>query len=113
MKTTSTKYTTVYPYKLPESSVLDTASQENFTSNTKIYGDAIRETTSLNAGTSNSDWNASSWNKDYSSFSGSYHPLFMRGGFLWSADNAGVFSFHRNMGDSIYTYGFRAVLVNI
>ena len=73
---TSTKYVTIYPYSSPESSTIDTASQNNFKNNTKIYGDAVRETTSANAGTSNSGWYTSSWNSDSSDFPALNNPFF-------------------------------------
>ena len=110
---TSTKYVTIYPYSSPESSTIDTASQNNFKNNIKIYGDAVRETTSANAGTSNSGWYTSSWNSDYSAFPALYHPFFGRGGSLWSGTYAGAFAFTRHDGDSSCNYGFRAVLVGV
>lgn len=110
LKTTSTKYTTVYPYSSPESETTDTASQNNFESNTKIYGDAVRETTLSNAGTSESGWNTSSWNSDYSRFPALIAPFFVRSG-SWYGSNAGVFAFNRNLGIGYYNFGFRAALV--
>lgn len=108
----NTKYVTIYPYKSPESSTINTASQNNFKNNTKIYGDAIRETTSDNAGTSNSNWNGSSWNGDYSIFPAYYKPFLLRGGNLWGKSNTGIFAFANYDGNSLYIEGFRAVLVN-
>ena len=110
---TSTKYVTIYPCSSPESSTIDTASQNNFKNNTKIYGDAVRETTSANAGTSNSGWYTSSWNSDYSYFPALDDPFFIRGGSLWNGTNAGAFAFGRNDGNSYYDSGFRAVLVGV
>ena len=110
---TSTKYVTIYPYSSPESSTIDTASQNNFKNNTKIYGDAVRETTSANAGTSNSGWYTSSWNSDYSHFPALYTPFFLRGGSLWSGTSAGAFAFGRTDGLSNCNSGFRAVLVGV
>ena len=107
----STKYVSIYPYKSPESNTQDTVSQNNFANNTKIYGDAVRETTSSNAGTSNTGWNTSAWNSDYSYFPASGNPFFLRGGALWDGSNAGSFAFYRSFGSSIYSIGFRAVLV--
>ena len=73
LKTESTKYTTVYPFNEKDSkgnaiTNIDTASQQNFVANSKIYGDAVRETNSGKAGTSEEGWNYSSWTSDYSSF---------------------------------------------
>ncbi len=109
----STKYVTIYPYDSPESSTINTARQNNFKNNTKIYGDAIRETTSDNAGTSNSGWNTSSWNSDYSIFPALFVPFFLRGGTLWAGTYAGAFAFNCNIGDSSYYAGLRAVLVGV
>ena len=109
----STKYVTIYPYSSPESSNIDTASQNNFKNNTKIYGDAVRETTSVNAGTSNSGWYTSSWNSDYSYFPALDSPFFERGGALWYGTGAGAFAFSRSHGFSYYHYGLRAVLVGV
>ena len=106
---TSTKYVTIYPYSSPESSTIDTASQNN----TKIYGDAVRETTSANAGTSNSGWYTSSWNSDYSYFPALDRPFFLRGGSFWDGTAAGAFAFDRVDGNSGYSTGFRAVLVGV
>ena len=110
---TSTKYVTIYPYSSPESSNIDTASQNNFKNNTKIYGDAVRETTSANAGTSNSGWYTSSWNSDYSYFPALGIPFFKRGGDLWAGTGAGAFAFSRIDGNSGYISGLRAVLVGV
>ena len=110
---TSTKYVTIYPYSSPESSNIDTASQNNFKNNTKIYGDAVRETTSASAGTSNSGWYTSSWNSDYSNFPALVNPFFLRGGDLWHGTNAGAFAFGRHSGNSYYYSGLRAVLVGV
>ena len=110
---TSTKYVTIYPCSSPESSTIDTASQNNFKNNTKIYGDAVRETTSANAGTSNSGWYTSSWNSDYSYFPALYSPFFLRGGSFWGGTTAGAFAFCRIAGGSDYNSGFRAVLVGV
>ena len=110
---TSTKYVTIYPYSSPESSTIDTASQNNFKNNIKIYGDAVRETTSANAGTSNSGWYTSSWNSDYSNFPALVGPFFVRGGSFWYGTGAGAFAFTRDVGNSICSCGFRAVLVGV
>ena len=117
LKTESTKYTTVYPFNEKDSegnaiTNIDAASQQNFVANSKIYGDAVRETNSGKAGTSESGWNYSSWTSDYSYFPALYDPFFGRGGGLWDGSRAGVCAFFRGNGGSICSYGFRAVLVN-
>ena len=117
LKTESTKYTTVYPFNEKDSegnaiTNIDAASQQNFVANSKIYGDAVRETNSGKAGTSASDWYYSSWSSDNSYFPALNYSFFGRGGHLWDGSRAGVCAFYRGTGDSIYFNGFRAVLVN-
>ena len=117
LKTESTKYTTVYPFNEEDSkgnkiTNIDTASQQNFVANSKIYGDAVRETNSGKAGTSASDWYYSSWTSDCSYFPALNGPFFLRGGHFWSGSRAGVCAFYRDNGNSSYNIGFRAVLVN-
>ena len=118
LKTESTKYTTVYPFNEKDSegnkvTEIDTASQQNFVANSKIYGDAVRETNSGKAGTSEDGWNYSSWTSDYSCFPALGFPFFIRGGVLWDGSHAGVCAFNRGSGNSHYLYGFRAVLVSL
>ena len=118
LKEESTKYTTVYPFNEKDSegnkvTDIDTASRQNFVANSKIYGDALRETNSGKAGTSEDGWNYSSWTSDYSLFPASYAPFFPRGGNLRNGSGAGVCAFDRNSGNSYYFGGFRAVLVSL
>ena len=118
LKTESTKYTTVYPFNEKDSegnaiTNIDAASQQNFVANSKIYGDAVRETNSGKAGTSESGWNYSSWTSDYSCFPALDVPFFVRGGFLWSGSLAGVCAFYRSYGYGYFNDGFRAVLVGL
>ncbi len=117
LKEESTKYTTVYPYNEKDSegnkiTNLDTASQQNFVANSKIYGDAIRETNNGKAGTTEDGWNYSSWTSDYSYFPALDYPFFLRGGLFLDGSRAGVCAFYRDDGFSGYASGFRAVLVN-
>ena len=117
LKTESTKYTTVYPFNEKDSegnkvTDLDIASRQNFVANSKIYGDAVRETNSGKAGTSEDGWNYSSWTSDYSYFPALYDPFFYRGGYSCAGSPAGVCAFYRHNGNSFYYDGFRAVLVN-
>ena len=102
----STAYVTVYPSD--DSGVTDynTASQKNYEANAKIYGDAIRETSTEGTG-------GTSWYSDYSNFTGYSFPFFHRGGYLWVRASAGLFCFSRSEGLSIYYNGFRAVLVAV
>ena len=101
---TSTKYATVYPHTSSEGSDIDTASKNNYQVNTKIFGDAIRET-------STSGTLSSSWNGDYSYFPALYNPFTVRGGSFDDSSNAGLFAFYRTHGNSNYRSGFRPVLV--
>ena len=100
----SSEYVTVYPKGETSGQSLDDASNSNYAANTKIYGDAIRETSTAGLG-------QTSWYSDYSYFVGAYRPFFAHGGSCWSTSAAGLFFFHRNDGSSDYTSGFRSVLV--
>ena len=118
LKTESTKYTTVYPFNEKDSegnkvTDIDIASRQNFVANSKIYGDAVRETNSGKAGTSEEGWNYSSWTSDCSYFPALNGPFFNRGGNFWDGSHAGVCAFNRNNGNSNYNNGFRAVLVSL
>ena len=115
LRTISTKYTTVYPYNSEtdkpgitdapnDSTNLNIASNNNYARNTLIYGDAIRETST--AGTGNN-----SWYDDASHFPGLYSPFSIRGGRYLYGSAAGLFFFSRVNGVSIYSSGFRAVVV--
>ena len=104
LKTTSTKYVTVYPENEGDSGNIDTEGKNNYAVNTKIFGDAIRETSTAGAG-------SSSWNGDYSCFPALNNPFSIRFGNLWYTSGAGLFAFHRTDGNSSYLSGFRSVLV--
>ena len=104
LKTTSTKYTMVYPHNEGTSGNIDTESRNNYAVNTKIFGDAMRET-------STSGTDASSWNSDYSYFPAFDSPFMIRGGYGWYTSNAGLFAFGRSYGGSHYDTGFRPVVV--
>ena len=114
LKTTSTKYTTVYPHDTetdkPTLSNTTTnfgaASKANYLLNTKIFGDAIRETSTAGTG-------STSWYGDYSSFTGLYCPFSVRGGRWSDTSHAGLFAFYCTGGNSVYSNGFRAVLVAV
>ena len=100
----STPYVIVYPSDDSGITNQDTASTENYKVNTKIYGDAIRETSTAGVG-------QSSWYSDYSYFAGYDSPFLVRGGNFWDSTGAGLFFYHRDAGNSNYYGGFRAVLV--
>ena len=104
MKTTSTKYVMVYPENEGSSGDIDTESKNNYAVNTKIFGDAIRETSTAGIG-------SKSWNVDCSYFPALNNPFSVRGGYLWKTSDAGLFAFDRTDGNSLCSYGFRSVLV--
>ena len=113
----SSKYVTIYSPISDEGnfSSLGERSQSNykaFTENTNMYGDAIKETSSPKAGTSEPGWSSSSWNNDYSFFPEGNFPFFNRGG-NYGEDVAyqGIFFFRETRGLPCYNYGFRPVLV--
>ncbi|MFR0823689.1 MAG: hypothetical protein ACLU84_07850 [Clostridia bacterium] len=111
LKTTSTKYTTVYPFDSSTDNTtienndanLNTASANNYKKNTLIYGDGIRETSTAGTG-------SSSWYGDYSCYPGLYGPFSFCGGNFWSNSIAGFFCFARSNGIGTFHTGFRAVL---
>ena len=100
----SSEYVTVYPKGETSGQSLDDASKSNYAANTKIYGDAIRETSRAGVG-------QTSWYDDYSYFVGAHGPFFRRGGYYWDTSAAGLFCFGRDGGYSGYYNGFRSVLV--
>ena len=100
----SSEYVTVYPKGETSGQSLDDASKSNYAANTKIYGDAIRETSTAGLG-------QTSWYSDYSYFVGANSPFFERGGAYWNTSGAGLFYFSRADGNSNYNDGFRSVLV--
>ena len=101
----STKYATVYPSnETKDTNDNDKRSQANYNVNDKIYGDAVRETSTKGV-------EKSSWYSDYSYFPEGDFPFFVRGGHFWDGVSAGLFYFTRTVGDSDYYGGFRPVLV--
>ena len=100
----SSEYVTVYPTNESKGQSLDDASKSNYAVNTKIYGDAIRETSTAGLG-------QTSWYSDYSDFVRAGTPFFIRGGYCWDRSGAGLFCFSRDAGRSHYNAGFRSVLV--
>ena len=109
----STKYTMVYPHdgtvddptiKDDTETNLDAASNANYAKNTKIYGDAIRETSTAGTGTS-------SWQGGCSYFAGLSGPFMVYGDSLWNELHAGRFSFLYLSGNSRFNDGFRPVLI--
>ena len=114
LKTVSTKYTMVYPFdstvdnntKADNETNLNAASNANYAKNTKIYGDAIRETSTAGIGTS-------SWQDDYSYFAGLHSPFVNRRSYFWDGSYTGRFCFTRDGGNSDYVGGFRPVVVPV
>lgn len=83
-KTLSTKYATVYPYNTSDdSNVNNWATYKNLNYG---YGDAILETSTAGNG-------SLSWNNNYSIFSNTKYPFFVRGGHFPSSSSAGIFAF--------------------
>ena len=109
-KNGSTKYATAYPFdteKDKSGSDYDIKSKANYdVNNVKfgIYGDAVRETSTVGAG-------ATSWDSDYSYFPALDTPFSGRGGSFWDDSRAGLLAFDRNGGSSNYNCGFRPVLI--
>ena len=108
LRTSSTKYTTVYPHSSNDKNgastdIINTLSQENYDLNDKIYGDGIREMSTQ--GTSNKNWNS-----DSSIFPALYGPFTVRGGYYTKTSNTGLYAFNRANGSTRYDNGFRAVL---
>ena len=100
---TSDKYSTVYPYS--DEGANDTEREKkNYTLNTKIYGDGIRETSTDGTG-------STGWHGDISYYARTSHPFFSRGGSFLGGEMAGSITFSRTSGDCPYVYGFRCVLI--
>ena len=110
LKKTSTKYTMVYPYDniidTDDESDLNVASNANYEKNTKIYGDAIRETSSGGNG-------SSSWEGNDSNFMALSSPFILRGGYLDLSSRAGRFYFRYSGGGSDFRHSFHPVVVPI
>ena len=102
---TSTKYVTVYGNSNSNETDFDNASQTNYELNKNIYGDAIKEISTLGSGNN-------SWYEDSSNFPALNRPFFTRGGYFWNSKAAGLCYFNRNDGASHSYNGFRPVLVN-
>ena len=103
----SSKYVTVYPHDVSvdkNGANINIASAANWRTNTKIYGDGIRETSTAGI-------EKASWYGDYSYFSAVDNPFSIRGGAYWDTDGAGLLFFYRVTGLSDYGGGFRSVLV--
>ena len=99
---TSNKYSTVYPYS-DEGENDAEKENNNYLLNTKIYGDAIRETSI--EGTGNT-----SWSDEYSYYPFGEYPFFHRGGYALDS-NSGSMSYRRTNGPAGNGYGFRCVLI--
>ena len=110
----STRYITVYPHDSGKDNIsvsntganLNVASQINYSKNTKIYGDGIRETSIAGTG-------SNAWYSDDSYFAGLYAPFFKRGEYYGNSSGAGLFYFSRANGCSSYYGSFRPVLVSL
>ena len=85
---------------------LDAASEANYTleANQRIYGNAIHET-------SITGMNTNSWYNNSSYFYGLNTLFSVRGGYSWNGNDAGLFCFSRNNGNSHFAYGLRPALI--
>ncbi len=105
VKTGSTQYTKIYPKGESNGQAEANAQQANYEANSKIYGDAVRETSKK--GTEDS-----SWYLDSSRFFGLGKTFLLRGGaFDLKGTSNGLFSYVADEGLGSYHTGFRAVLV--
>ena len=96
-KTLSTKYATVYPYNASDdSNVNNLAAYKNLNYG---YGDAILETSTAGNG-------SLSWNNNYSIFSNTKYPFFVRGGYFPSSSSAGIFAFSATYRWTIKSFWF-------
>ena len=110
LKTTSTKYTTVYLHDVSDTGMAgltDTEktliSNKNYSLNAAIYGDAIQETSTGHG--------IQSWYGDYSYFPRLDRPFFTYGSHYWDISGCGLFSFSRVTGANNYGGGFRVTLI--
>jgi hypothetical protein len=98
------KYVTKYKGTGDDNHKLD-----NYTVNSKIYGDAVWETSRANDDYGTYDY-VSSWNGDFSIFPYTDYPFFGRGGNFWQNASAGLFNFNFRYTVWINSnYGFRVV----
>ena len=104
-KNNSTKYITIYPFDSATCTYLNNfAAYKNKKSSSYGYGDAILE---ISSGS-----NAfSSWNMDYSIYSYTNAPFFLRGGREGDNYGAGLFACHGDWGTSWENHSFRVALV--
>ena len=107
LKTTSTKYTIVYPHadedKNGTAESIETLSQKNYNLNKKIYGDGTREISILGTGNNG-------WYDDDSTFPALDQSFICHGGCNDMSARSGLFNFNRNNGVSGYLHGFRVTL---
>ena len=100
-KTLSTEYATVYPYD--DNNLGTTYFSKK--SSTYGFGDAILETSGR---TSTTD----GWFLDYSTFTDSKIPFFVRGGSSGNnSSNTGVFAYSNAYGNATHLSGFRSILI--
>ena len=108
----SSKYVTVYPHDPTKDNTsisnteIENAIIANYNKNTKIYGDAIRETSTYGIG-------QTGWYIDYSYFIGLNQPFLVRGSYYYGSSGAGLFSMGRTNDNNTYCDGFRSVLVSL
>jgi hypothetical protein len=102
---TNRKYVMAYTSADTGITNTDNASKANYSAN-NVIGDAVKETSTAGIG-------STSWYSDYSYFAGFGTPFFGRGGGWYKGPcaGAGLFFFACNDGGSIFSGGFRSVLV--
>jgi hypothetical protein len=99
----STKYATVYPYN-DEGTTVTEKRKNNYALNDKIYGDAIRETST--EGTGNT-----SWHGDCSYYINYGTPFFVRSAHYADGEMTGSLGFHNATGECMYRDSIRCVLI--
>ena len=99
----NTKYVTIYQ-RGTSSSDLNKQCENNYQKNAIIYGGAIMETSTNGTGNT-------SWYGDYSQFIASYAPFLNRSGVYNIDASAGLYCFYYGSGGSVYSSGFRVVLI--
>ena len=111
LKTLSNKYAKVYLYDSTtdnsdieiNNNTLSIAAKNNWNKSQLVYGDAIIETSTGQAGNYG-------WNNSYTHFL-ALNGCYMCRGAHWTAKNGGLFSYNKTNGTSYYSDGFRVTLI--
>ncbi len=105
----SSKYVTVYPYDSAidnSANDFDKGCKANYLKNISIYGDAIREISTVTGRDV-----CTSWYNNYSVYLVLWECFSLKGGCLWNIAGSGLFAFASNGGWYQGEVGFRSVLV--